>query len=57
MASRSPFLIERHSRFWFLRLLKSPIKIAYPERSGMGKTPMVTVFKNYQLLEGFLTRR
>ena len=57
MASLSPFLIERHSRFWFLGLLKSPIKIAYPERSGMGETPMVTVFKKCQLLEGFLTRR
>ena len=48
MASLSLFVIERHSRVWLLRLLipdssKSSIKIAYPERNGMRKTPTVTV--------------
>ena len=40
MASLSLFVIERHSAS---DSLKSSIKIAYPERNGMGKTPMVTV--------------
>ena len=40
MASLSLFVIERHSAS---DSSKSSIKIAYPERNGMGKTPMVTV--------------
>ena len=42
MASLSLFVIESLA-FAASDSSKSSIKIAYPERNGMGKTPMVTV--------------